>query len=637
MLEKRIILVVLLVFAISFSSAFSFPEFLSKITGNTISESCPKGLVAYYPFNGSANDVSGNGYNGVPTNVVQTSGILGQAYRFDGSSYITLPGAINASGIFSVSLWVRTDNQGSKNLFREMISKIGGGETGEFEINIHDMPEPAGAGNGIGFMGWISGRGIMDINSNAVNIRDSNWHNIIISYKSGSQTAYIDGNLVGSNTYSGGIPPTSNQIQIGGTNWHYYHPRWIGDIDEVSIWDKFLTQSDVSDLYNSGFGKEVCSLTPPAPKAQNVETCFDSDGINENITGNLNVSICQILSGQLISCNTSVSFDTDICLSQNIVKEFYCSGNNKTSTNIACPNNCSDGRCIRSTQNSSCSDICSLNVCSGNGFLSCSDINNDGCNELDSTITPCQTGTVCHNGNCIALAVSVCGNGIIEQGEECDFSSNNGGCPNLCSSSCTINAGCSTEQSLLDSAVQQTSASCSGCLFEGDCLPIGYRILKEETPSYCDISGIKPQKVNTKSSVQSCQNNFECSTNLCSSGECVEFSGTTASFVTLVCKLSNLINKEEYNACLDKFIYGIDNPVEMCNSDWRCGEWSICDGSQRTRICSDWNNCGIEQNKPTIVEQCISTETAPEQITEVVSTEKSFSWWKPSTWSDVSN
>src|SRR5450432_4011795 len=46
------------------------------------------GLIAYYPFNGNANDATGNGNNGIPMNGVQLTtdrfGNPNSAYLFDG-------------------------------------------------------------------------------------------------------------------------------------------------------------------------------------------------------------------------------------------------------------------------------------------------------------------------------------------------------------------------------------------------------------------------------------------------------------------------------------------------------------------------------------------------------------------------
>ncbi|MGK5093653.1 hypothetical protein WDW89_16785 [Deltaproteobacteria bacterium TL4] len=52
------------------------------------------GLVAYYPFNGNANDESGNGNNGTVNGATLTTdrdGQTGKAYSFDGTDdYITI-------------------------------------------------------------------------------------------------------------------------------------------------------------------------------------------------------------------------------------------------------------------------------------------------------------------------------------------------------------------------------------------------------------------------------------------------------------------------------------------------------------------------------------------------------------------
>lgn len=94
MLMRTIGLLVLL-----FSSLFSFaqPVDLSK------------GLVAYYPFNGNANDESGNGNHGVVRSATLTADRFnnpGCAYQFGDSSYIELPPNTYIYGNFTIALWV---------------------------------------------------------------------------------------------------------------------------------------------------------------------------------------------------------------------------------------------------------------------------------------------------------------------------------------------------------------------------------------------------------------------------------------------------------------------------------------------------------------------------------------------------
>ncbi|MBT7706177.1 hypothetical protein HN747_01895 [archaeon] len=89
--------------------------------------------------------------------------------------------------------------------------------------------------------------------------------------------------------------------------------------------------------------------------------------------------------------------------------------------------------------------------------------------------------------------------------------------------------------------------------------------------AYCDITGeIKQQKDNSiGSDWATCQNNYECASNICSYGECVdlrglvnEAKGIKAFFVKIGCRLGNLFNNENYNQCLfDNLGEGDDNPV----------------------------------------------------------------------------
>ena len=70
------------------------------------------GLIAYYPFNGNANDESGNGNNGTVTAAtlaLDRFGIANAAYAFDGaSSMITAPDSpsLRIPGDITVACWV---------------------------------------------------------------------------------------------------------------------------------------------------------------------------------------------------------------------------------------------------------------------------------------------------------------------------------------------------------------------------------------------------------------------------------------------------------------------------------------------------------------------------------------------------
>ncbi|MBN1201955.1 MAG: LamG domain-containing protein [Anaerolineae bacterium] len=79
------------------------------------------GLVAYYPFDGSAHDASGNGYHGVVFGAVLTTdrrGEVDQAYLFDGmDDYIALPDHLDViDTTFTVSAWIKPYDYGALSL-----------------------------------------------------------------------------------------------------------------------------------------------------------------------------------------------------------------------------------------------------------------------------------------------------------------------------------------------------------------------------------------------------------------------------------------------------------------------------------------------------------------------------------------
>jgi len=82
------------------------------------------GLVAFYPFDGNANDGSGNGYNGVLngntiTSVTNEADIPNGAFHFGGSSYISVtPTPFNVNSNWTISMWLMIDagNNNPNNL-----------------------------------------------------------------------------------------------------------------------------------------------------------------------------------------------------------------------------------------------------------------------------------------------------------------------------------------------------------------------------------------------------------------------------------------------------------------------------------------------------------------------------------------
>jgi len=64
-----------------------------------------------------------------------------------------------------------------------------------------------------------------------------------------------------------------------------------------------------------------------------------------------------------------------------------------------------------------------------------------------------------------------------------------------------------------------TKETCVGCITDNKCLAYGIRSVSNNVPSYCDITG---QTLGQKQISASCQNNYECLSNQCSNGVCID-------------------------------------------------------------------------------------------------------------------
>ncbi len=92
--------------------------------------------------------------------------------------------------------------------------------------------------------------------------------------------------------------------------------------------------------------------------------------------------------------------------------------------------------------------------------------------------------------------------------------------------------------------------------------------------AYCDIDGnIKQQKTNDyEGNWAQCQNNYECASNLCSNGECIDTqkaieqgSALKKFVVRILCRLANLFDGDSYNQCVVEFLG--ENYVDSSSSN----------------------------------------------------------------------
>jgi|GEM_PF-1684478 len=97
---------------------WEYRDAYNPISGDGYLCDLKSGLIAYYPFNGNANDASGNVQNGTVVNAVGAEdrcGVAGRAFQFTDGAYVQAPPIDLANGQqISISAWFKAeDTQGS--------------------------------------------------------------------------------------------------------------------------------------------------------------------------------------------------------------------------------------------------------------------------------------------------------------------------------------------------------------------------------------------------------------------------------------------------------------------------------------------------------------------------------------------
>lgn len=215
-------------------------------------------LKAYYQFQGDGTDISGNGNTATPLNVVfsnangliaQGGGFNGTTSRFTKNSSSMLTGT-NAT---SVSGWVREiTNTGNNACPINLGSQSGTNSAFNFFID---------TGSNLGL-------GTFSVGIPGAFIGDGNWHHACGTYDGGTSVKlYIDGVLVNSASLT--MNWLNSNIRIGyldNNDGMDDDQSFTGDIDEVGYWQRELTASEVTALYNAGAGLTYpFGLVPSAP------------------------------------------------------------------------------------------------------------------------------------------------------------------------------------------------------------------------------------------------------------------------------------------------------------------------------------------------------------------------------------
>ncbi|NQV03127.1 MAG: LamG domain-containing protein [Bacteroidia bacterium] len=201
-------------------------------------------LIAYYPFNGNANDESGNYYHGINNGALLTVdrfGINDKAYNFL-DDYIEIPSeALNNMPEGSVCSFITINELGQQHTILD--------KTITYVINylqiIVDINNKVRVMMDIGY-----GSSANHVFYSSVTLNANQCYYIVVTWDSQNVKIYIDAEL--NSTYSClvGVPDANRPILIGkvDNNTAYLN----GSLDDIRIYNNALSLTEIEDLFSEG-------------------------------------------------------------------------------------------------------------------------------------------------------------------------------------------------------------------------------------------------------------------------------------------------------------------------------------------------------------------------------------------------
>ena len=223
-----------------------------------------EGLVAWYPFNGNANDESGNGYDGNTQNIgpaLNRYGNENAAIAFDGeSSYVFIESDFDLNER-SACLWVRASSFEYSLVYDTDHPNLEFGLT-QFGCGSFGHAFGIGVGHPGGENTYFNSTAAIDT-----------WYMLAFTRENDSTKYYFNGNLEhavanGNIASAGGAIGTWIGVRRGAGDRFFQ-----GSIDDIGIWNRALTEEEILALYNA---------EPAAPGCTDPTACNFNEEANEN-------------------------------------------------------------------------------------------------------------------------------------------------------------------------------------------------------------------------------------------------------------------------------------------------------------------------------------------------------------------
>lgn len=209
-------------------------------------------LLAYYPFNGNANDLSGNNRNGIASSaqlVNDRNGNANSAYLFDGISSsikISSDNGLNIQNAFALNFWMKI----GAFYNREQYPISHGNYSNRWKVSISNKR-----------LRWTvkTSMGIKDLDSESELVVDS-LYNISAIYNGSDMEIFLNGELDAFVPWNGLLQQTAIDLTIGQVLPNDNNYNFNGVLDDIRFFDYGLSVDEIA-----AFSSRLTSVSNNTP------------------------------------------------------------------------------------------------------------------------------------------------------------------------------------------------------------------------------------------------------------------------------------------------------------------------------------------------------------------------------------
>ncbi len=261
---------------------------LAQRTPSTNCVAAPSGLVSWWPGEGNANDAVDSNNGTLFSGTTFMTGKVGQAFSFDGTNSAVVIAASSNLAFQSLTIegWILPLDLETPRPIVEYGNATGLSSV-DFWYNVGPGISPLHGGL-YGIFRAANSSAYVDLGSAPGLLVSNQWSHVAVTYDYAQSivTLYHNGQAVGVTTSTVPVQPQSfMNVNIGyrpvGSSDLWGGRRHLGGLDEVSIYNRALSASEIQAIYNSGSGGK-CSVSP--------SNCFAFTSFNSTnglaLTGN---------------------------------------------------------------------------------------------------------------------------------------------------------------------------------------------------------------------------------------------------------------------------------------------------------------------------------------------------------------